>query len=291
MQKIIFSLFENENLSESVRKGINAERGSYIKRQFPDKETYIRILSDVEKKDVLLFCSLDKPDNKFLPLLYFCKLLKDLNAKSICLVSPYLSYMRQDKQFKNGEAITSKYFAEILSSLVDKLITIDPHLHRIKSLNEIFTIPCVKLNASKLISKWITTNVKNALLIGPDSESEQWVSEVADGARAPFIILKKIRHGDKVIDVVVPEIAKYKKFTPILVDDIISTAQTMIETIMHLKLAEMKTPICIGVHAVFAKNSYRNLKKSQVNNIITTNTIIHESNQIDISEIIINELQ
>jgi ribose-phosphate pyrophosphokinase len=290
MTKIIFSLFENEHLSESIRKGINAESGSYIKRQFPDNETYIRILSDVEKKDVILVCSLHKPDNKFLTLLYFCKLLKDLKAKSICLVSPYLSYMRQDKQFKNGEAITSKYFAEILSSLVDKLMTIDPHLHRIKSLNDIFTIPCVTISTSKLISNWILNNITNALIIGPDSESEQWVSEVANGASAPFIILSKIRRNDNLVEIVAPKLTTYKNYTPVLVDDIISTAHTMLETIMHLKIAKMQPPICIAVHAVFAKNSYRNLKKSEIKNIITTNTIIHKSNQIDISEMIIHEL-
>lgn len=290
MPKIIFSLFENEHLSERIRKGINAESGSYIKRQFPDKETYIRILSVVEKKDVILICSLDKPDNKFLPLLYFCKLLKDLHAKSICLVSPYLSYMRQDTQFKNGEAITSKYFANIISSLVDKLITIDPHLHRIKSLNEIYNIPCITLDASKLISKWIKNNIANPLLIGPDSESEQWVSKIAKGASAPFIILNKIRLNDNLVEIVVPKLNKYKDYTPVLVDDIISTGHTMLETIMHLKMASMPPPICIAVHAVFAKNSYRNLKKSQIKNIITTNTINHKSNQIDISKMIIREL-
>jgi len=198
--------------------------------------------------------------------------------------------MRQDKQFKSGEAVTSEYFADILSSIVDKLITIDPHLHRRKSLKEIYSISCVALHAAVLISKWIKDNIPNALLIGPDCESEQWVSEVAKAANAPFIVLNKIRHGDKNVEVSVPDTKKYKSYTPVLVDDIISTARTMIETIGHLKKSGMQPPICIGVHAVFAGNSYNNLKESGIDNVITCNTIIHKSNNIDISEMIITEL-
>ena len=75
-----------------------------------------------------------------------------------------------------------------------------------------------------------------------------------------------------------------------LVDDIISTARTMIETIQHLNNAEMKSPICIGVHAVFANDAYNDLIKSGTLDVISCNTIPHESNKIDVSEMIITEL-
>lgn len=291
MRPIIFTFSENEILTESIIKGIDVEVGNYTIRQFPDAETYIRILSNVEERDVIIVCTLHKPDSKLLPLLFFCNLLRDLNAKSICLVAPYLSYMRQDKQFNSGEAVTSKYFAKVISSMVDKLITVDPHLHRRSSMQEIYSIPCIVLHAAKLISTWIKHNIPNALLIGPDSESEQWVSEVAKDAGAPFIVLQKIRHGDRDVEVSVPEIEKYKNHTPVLVDDIISTARTMIETIGHLKKAGMKPPICIGVHAVFANEAFKELEKTGVKEVVTCNTIPHESNKIDISEMITNELK
>jgi len=83
-------------------------------------------------------------------------------------------------------------------------------------------------------------------------------------------------------------VEKYKDHIPVLIDDIISTARTMIETIMHLKTAGMKSPVCIGVHAVFAGNSYEDLKNSGANRVITCNTIKHESNAIDISGMVIN---
>lgn len=291
MKPIIFALPGNELLAKKISDGINGESGNFIQRQFPDGETYIRILSKVENCEIIIVCTLNEPDSKLLALIFFCKLLKDLKAKSICLVAPYLSYMRQDKQFNSGEAVTSKYFANILSETVNSIITIDPHLHRRSSMNEIYSIPCSVLHASELISNWIKIKIPNALLVGPDSESEQWVSEVAKNAEVPFIILEKIRHGDTNVEVSIPHIEKYKYHTPVLVDDIISTARTMIVTVQHLYNAGMKAPICIGVHAVFANDAYNDLIKSRIMEVITCNTIPHESNKIDISEMIINELK
>jgi phosphoribosylpyrophosphate synthetase len=66
------------------------------------------------------------------------------------------------------------------------------------------------------------------------------------------VILTKVRYSDRDVEVSIPHVAKYKDFVPVLVDDIISTGRTMIETIGHLNNAG--TPICIGVHAVFAEN-------------------------------------
>ncbi len=291
MKPLIFILPGNEGLGDIITAGINGEKAEFILRKFPDGESYVRVLSNVEEKNIFIVCTLYQPDAKLLPLLFLCNLLRDLKVKSICLIAPYLAYMRQDKQFNPGEAVTSKYFAKLLSSLVDRLITIDPHLHRRTSMKEIYSIPCEVLHASELISDWIKINITNALLIGPDSESEQWVSEIAKNADIPFIILQKIRHGDRDVEVSVPQIEKYKNYTPVLVDDIISTARTMITTVEHLKKSGMKPPVCIGVHAVFAGDAYRDLKNSGVYRVVTSNTIEHESNAIDISKIIIQQTQ
>jgi ribose-phosphate pyrophosphokinase len=101
--------------------------------------------------------------------------------------------MRQDSIFNPGEGVTSNYFAHLVSGFVDSLITIDPH-HRIKSLSEIYSIPTKVSHAANHISAWIKKNIVSPILIGPDAESEQWVSEVAKMPRPP-IILTKIRHA------------------------------------------------------------------------------------------------
>ena len=195
--------------------------------------------------------------------------------------------MRQDRRFHEGEAITSEYFGTLLSQFAETLVTIDPHLHRRSSLSEIYSISSKVMHAANHIADWIKNDVENPVLVGPDSESEQWVSEVAKNAGAPFMVLEKIRHGDKDVEVSVPNVENYKNHTPVLVDDIISSARTMIETVQHLNKAGMNPPICIGIHGVFGGNAYQELQKSGVADIVTCNTIPHPSNKIDISDLLV----
>ena len=229
--------------------------------------------------------TLHQPDEKLLPLYFLSQTAKSLGAKCTCLVAPYLAYMRQDKVFKPGEGVTSDYFGKLISGFADSLITVDPHLHRRSSLSEVYNIPSEVVHAANAISRWVKENVENPVLVGPDSESEQWVSEVATAAGAPFIVLEKTRHGDRDVDVSVPQVEEFKRHTPVLVDDIISTARTMIETVGHLKNAGMKAPVCIGVHAVFAGSAYQDLINAGAE-VVTCNTIPHESNKIDLSSIL-----
>jgi ribose-phosphate pyrophosphokinase len=286
MEKIFFALPANEELTQSLVQKCNGELGIAMIRKFPDAETYIRIESDVKDKQVLLVCSLDHPDEKMLSLYYLAQTAKELGAKSVVLVAPYLAYMRQDKRFQPGEGITSVYFAKFLSSFVDTLLTIDPHLHRRSSLSEIYSIPTTVIHTAGLVSKWIRSNVENPLLVGPDSESEQWVAEIARQANVPFLILKKTRSGDETVEVSVPEVARYLMHTPVLVDDLISTAQTMIATLGHLGKAGMKKPICIGIHGIFARHAYADLLSAGASQVLTCNTILHVSNGIKIDTIL-----
>jgi ribose-phosphate pyrophosphokinase len=287
---VLFSIPGNELMCHSLTELLHIEPGEAIIRHFPDGETYVKVISNVFEKEAIIVCSLHHPDNKILPLYFLAKTLKEFRASSVTLVAPYLAYMRQDKRFTDGECISSELFARLLSSFVDKLITIDPHLHRRTSLDEIYSIHTSVLHASPLISKWIKENINSPVLIGPDSESEQWVSKVADDAGAPFIVLEKVRKGDRNVQVSVPQVEKYQNHVPVLVDDIISTAHTMIETIGHLKKAGMKPPICIGIHPVMASRAYDKLIKAGAEKIVTCNSIIHPSNGIKVDELLADEI-
>ena len=286
MNTIVFALPGNEDLVGKLATSLKADIGELTIRHFPDGETYIRIHSDVKEKRVIMVCSLNNPDEKLLSLFFLSQAAKEQGADCTCLVAPYLAYMRQDKQFKPGEGITSAYFAKFISNFADSLITIDPHLHRRHSMGEIYTVPCTVLHAAGLISTWIRDTIEKPVLIGPDSESEQWVEAVAKNAGAPFIVLEKIRHGDREVEVTVRHVERYREHLPVLVDDIISTARTMIETIGHLKKAGMKPPVCIGIHGIFAGNAFEELKAAGVATIVTTNTIGHPTNKIEIADLI-----
>ncbi|MEY3443003.1 MAG: hypothetical protein RLZZ519_1284 [Bacteroidota bacterium] len=286
MKRFVYSMPGNEALGANIAAGCSATLGQFKDHRFPDGEALVQVTDDVRGAEAIVVCTLHLPNEKLLSLLFLCRLVKDLGAAKITLVAPYLSYMRQDKQFHPGEAVTSEYFAQLLSSFVDRLVTIDPHLHRKHAMSELYTVPAVALHAAELISTYIREHVENPLIVGPDSESEQWVSAVATQANAPFIVLEKTRFGDEDVRVTVPQVELYQNHTPVLVDDIISTARTMIETVQHILHAGMRPPICIGVHAVFAGEAYSKLLEAGVAKVVTCNTIAHPSNGIDVSGLI-----
>ena len=288
---VVFSLPGHEALGARLATGLKAAEGALTLRQFPDGETYVRGETPCEGLDVVLAANLFQPNAQFLPMVYSVRALRVLGARRVFLVSPYLPYMRQDARFQPGEVITSRIFAKLLSDTVDGLITVDPHLHRYTTLGEIYSIPTRVEHAAAPVAAWIRDNVKQAVIVGPDGESEQWVSEVADMAGAPFIVLTKTRRGDRDVSIEVPPLAEWQEHTPVLVDDIISTARTMIETTGHLKKAGYASVICIGVHAVFAGDAYEALKGAGAAEIISANTVPHFSNAIDLTPLLIDGLQ
>lgn len=283
---ILFSFEHSQSIADALASLLNIPQGQVAYRRFPDQESYLKVQTDVTQKRVGVVCGLENPDLKLMPLYFLIKTLKDLGADHVTLIAPYLSYMRQDKRFHPGEAVTSKYFAQLLSGFVDTLITIDPHLHRYTRLSEIYTIPTQVIHAAPLLATWIKTTIERPVIVGPDSESEQWVSDVATMANCPYVVLEKVRHSDTDVDVHFPQIERYRAYTPVLVDDIISTARTMIETVTQLRALHFVSPVCIGVHGIFAGDAYEQLQKSGAGKIVTTNAIKHPSNQVDIAPLI-----
>ncbi|MEX2469303.1 MAG: ribose-phosphate pyrophosphokinase [Pseudohongiellaceae bacterium] len=277
----LFSLHEDKALARRLRETLGLEKGRFDMRHFPDGESYLRILDDVKNHNVVVLADLYQPDRRILPLLLLAETLRDLGAKAVLLVVPYLPYMRQDKRFHHGEGVTSRYFATLLSRYFSALVTIDPHLHRYHGLSEIYDIPTRVGHAAPLIAEWITANVDKPVLIGPDSESEQWVAAVAKQAGAPFTVLSKTRHADRDVEVSVPQIERWLEHTPVLVDDIISSGHTMLETLSHLERLGLPRAVCIGVHGVFAESADEKLT-AVAQRVVTSNAIPHPTNAIDI---------
>jgi ribose-phosphate pyrophosphokinase len=280
---LLFALPGNEAFTAALARHLGADTGALEVRRFPDGESYVRLDTDVAGREVAFVSGLHEPDLKFLPLLFAARVAKDLGATRVGLVAPYLAYMRQDVRFKPGEAITSIYFANLLSQCFAWLVTVDPHLHRWKSLDEIYSLDAHVVPAAPVVGEWIRRNVQNPVLIGPDSESSQWVTAVAELAGAPFVVLDKTRRGDRDVTIEVNDDKALQGRTPVLVDDIISTAHTMIAVVSQLRERDLPAPVCIGVHGVFAPEAYRELAAAGAARIVTTNTIPHESNEIDLS--------
>lgn len=284
MKPILFDLSYNLNLSAQVRQKLGAELGSLTIRDFPDGESSIKVMGNCEDRKVIIMADLSRPNEKMLPLLLLTRILRERKAKEIDLIAPYLPYMRQDAQFTPGESQLARHFAELLSAHVDKVITVEPHLHRILRLDTIFTIPTETVHSTTPIAEWVNSHVEKPLFIGPDMESSQWVSPLARQLKQPFLVAEKKRKGDKDVSIEIKELNHYKDYTPVVIDDIISTGYTMMGIGQQLKAEGFNKSICIATHAIFSDDAYMRLSRAYFDKVVTTNTIPHISNQIDVSE-------
>jgi ribose-phosphate pyrophosphokinase len=283
MKPLLFALPGNEALGADLCRLRGWEQGRWELRAFPDGESHVRFLSDVAGREAILVCSLDRPNDKVVPLYLSACVARELGALRIGLVVPYLAYMRQDARFHDGEGVTAQHFARLLGMAGDWLVTVDPHLHRIHSLDEIYAIPARVVAAAPAIAAWVGAHVGKPLLIGPDEESDQWVADVARSVGCPYTTLRKERRGDRDVTVSVPALAQWRNRTPVLVDDIASTARTMIAAVARVREAGMEAPICIAVHALFAADAYADLLAAGVAEVACTNTIAHVSSRIDVA--------
>lgn len=262
---------------------LGAEPGEVTVRHFPDGESYVRLDTDPAGRPVVVVASLHQPDARLVPLLLLLRTARELGATRIVLVAPYLGYLRQDRRFQPGEAVSARIVPTLLGPAVDALCTVDPHLHRIHDLAEVYAVPSRVVHAAPAIAAWIAAEVERPLLVGPDEESAQWVADVAARAGAPHVVLTKVRHGDRDVEVSVPEVARWADRTPVLVDDIISTGRTLVATLGHLQRAGLPPAVCIGVHALFAGDAEKALRAAGAARVVTCDSVPHATNGIPLA--------
>lgn len=278
----IISLPGSQACADHLAERMHAPRSGLESRRFPDGEVYLRVLGEVQGSDVAVVAQLREPDAQIPGLLFLADALRDLGAARVGLVAPYLPYMRQDARFRPGEAVTSISFAKLVSAAFDWLVTVDPHLHRHATLTEIYRIPSEVVPSAPAIAAWVQTHVKRPHLIGPDEESVQWVREVAGFIGCPYEVLRKERRGDREVVLTLPELDALQGRTPVLVDDIISSAHTLAEAVRALRARGSAPPVCVGVHALFAGDGAALLQAAGAARVVTCNTLAHASNAIDV---------
>src|SRR5260370_18277639 len=194
---IILGGSASKPLAEKVAKELGQEAGQLEVKRFPDGEKYLRVHDDVKDQDVAAIQSLYRtPDENIFELLLVTDTLRDLGARSITTVVPYLAFARQDSRFFPGEAVSSASVARLLESAgATSFLTIDCHLHRLGDVAKIFKIPARNLTAMRELGKYARDHFKphNPIVIGPDEEAGQWAAVVAKELEAEHTAFRKVR--------------------------------------------------------------------------------------------------
>ena len=280
-----------EPLARSMAATSGAEIQPVDLHHFPDGETLVKLGGDPAGREIAFLATLRDPDRLALPLRFAALTARELGAARVGLVAPYLGYMRQDKRFHPREAVSAPIFAGFLDECFDWVIAADPHLHRNPSLSALFRIPAYRVATAPLLADWIAANVPEAVLLGPDSESQQWVAEVARLAGRPYEVLTKHRSGDRQVEISLPDSAVFRQGTPVILDDIASSGHTLIRTLEQLEQAGARPATCVIIHAVFAHGAEEAIRHAGAARIVSTDTIPHSTNAVCVGELLATEMK
>lgn len=291
MRPLVFAVPDDERLAGKLIASLDAEIGRLEWHRFPDRESLITLHGDCTGRDVIVLCTLTDPDAKSLPLYFTAATARELGARRVGLVAPYLSYMRQDHRFLPGQSRSAHAYAKFLSASFDWLVTVDPHLHRLQSLGEIFSTPAVSITAMPAVSDWIRKHVQNPVLVGPDRESAQWTELVARSLDAPWVVLDKVRSGDREVSVSTLDPAIIRSRAPVIIDDIVSSGRTLAVVLNELAMLGAGNVTCVIVHALFAEGAYKALLDAGARRVVSTNTVPHATNDIDVVPLIVNAIE
>ncbi|ALU12007.1 ribose-phosphate pyrophosphokinase [Ignicoccus islandicus DSM 13165] len=273
---ILACLTPPKGLCSELEEALGLKAQQIEKKKFPDGENYVRIPFKVSDENVVLVhTGFEDQNDRLMELFLTLDVLNDLGAKSITLVMPYMPYARQDRRFREGEAVSIKAIFHILNSFeVDNLVVVN--IHKEHSLAH-FSGTSINLNALPELAKRVTKESDEIVVVAPDKGASQYAQEVANEIDAPWTFLEKFR--DRVtgeVSMTVNEIDVVKGKMALLVDDIVSTGGTLALATKILRENGAKKVIPIIVHALLVGNAPQKLKEAGVEELITANTLYRD---------------
>jgi ribose-phosphate pyrophosphokinase len=257
--------------------------------QFPDGESLVRLPPELPR-DVVLCRSLNDPNHKLVELELAAATALELGAKRLTLVAPYLCYMRQDTAFHAGEAVSQRIIGRALARNFDRVITVDPHLHRTARLEDAVPVSqAVSVSAAPVMSDWLRSLPFEPVLIAPDEEAEQWVKAIAEPAGLESAVATKTRLGDRRVEISLPSLALEGRHA-VIVDDMASTGRTLAETARALLAAGATSVAALVTHALFVEDALDELARAGISEIHSTDSIPHMTNCLHLARALADAL-
>lgn len=275
MSLMVQAFAEDEAPARRLADALGAELALVALHAFPDGET----LPTVPKpaSTVLLYRSLDRPNPKLVPLLQAADALRRAGASRLVLVAPYLCYLRQDAVFASGQPLSRDVVLPLLGARFDRVVTVDPHLHRTGDLSAVLGTPATVVSAGEVLAEAVG-GAGAPVVVGPDIESEPWAAAVAGPLGAPHLSLRKRRLGDREVVLDLPDGLSLAGRRVILVDDICSSGATLaLATARMLEKGAATVEIAV-THALFDAATEARLRAAGAARIVSTDSCAHPTN-------------
>ena len=286
----VFSLPDYTAPAQRLAESLACDYEPIRVHRFPDGESQVTV--PLKPAAHVIICqSLDRPNNKLIELMLAIQTLRQAGVRRISLIAPYLCYMRQDKAFHPGEAISQQIVGRFLADLVDDLITVDAHLHRISSLQQAIPLAkAINLSAAGALGEFLQQQNMQPLLLGPDRESGQWVQQIAQVGGFDWAVASKQRHSDIEVTITLPAISVHNRAV-VIIDDVVSSGHTLAEAAQLLQAAGASQVCCLVTHALFAEGAFALLQQAGIQTIWSSDSIPHETNVIKLADMLASGLQ
>ncbi len=271
MVMIIAGMSNSKPLAEKIARRLNVDYDNVSLRDSSDGELHVKFNCDLKGKKIALVQSLHPyPNHSLFEAVYAASVARDLGAKEIIYVAPYLAFLREDNRKEKFECVQQNTVADLLSRNVDSVLSVEPHVHQHNLLGK-FSVPFYRLECNELLRKYAKDNFSGCKVVGFGERAWKLAKHVDKNAA----LYKK------------GESAEYRD-NVLVVDDIIASGKSMLSNIENLKMKTAKINV-MAVHGLFNGGSFLKLKL-RAEKVVSCNTLLHETNKIDVSGLIAGKL-
>jgi ribose-phosphate pyrophosphokinase len=278
---LLLAFDDEAPLAEPLAAALGVPLRWIERHRFPDGESRLRLPAALPPR-VALLRGLHRPNDKLAELMIIAPAARELGAAQLTLVCPYLAYMRQDMAFQPGEAVSQRHVGQALAGWFDRLITVDPHLHRVATMDQV--LPGrrgVALSAAGLLGAWAARHAHRPILLGPDEEAAPWVRSAALAQGLQHGTCIKQRSGDRDVRVALPELDFHRREV-VLVDDVASTGRTLAVTAAALRQRGAAAVDVAVTHALFVDDAIAQLTAAGVRHVWSSDSVAHASNVVSL---------
>jgi ribose-phosphate pyrophosphokinase len=268
----IFTGNAHPALAREIAECLNTEVGDADVGCFPDGEVRVQILENVRGTDVFVVQPTCRPvNNNLVELLIMLDAFRRASADRITAVIPYYGYARQDRKDRPRVPISSKLVADLLTSAgANRVLALDLHAGQIQGY---FNIPVDHLYATPVTVEYFRKlGLKNWTVVSPDTGGVERARSFAKKLGAPLAIIDKRREDAQTVEVM-NVIGEVEGRVCLLVDDMIDTGGTIARGARVLREKGAERVLACCVHGVFAGDAVKKLCASDLEQVVTTNSI------------------
>ncbi len=268
----VFSGRANPQLAQKITEHLQIPLGRGRTELFPDGELLVKVDEDVRGRDCYIVQSTSHPVNAHLmELMIWIDCLKRASALRVTAVIPYFGYARQDRKDEGRTPITAKLVANLIERAgADRVVSVDLHAAQVQGF---FDIPVDHLNAGPVLSKWFKSlKLSNRVFVSPDVGNVKRAQVYANALGGEICIIDKRRKSGKDTEAK-HVIGEVEGRNVLMVDDMITTAGTMVEAVRILKDHGALDIYISATHAVFAPPALERLAKCRFTKLAVTDTI------------------